>query len=72
MPTERAKTLREWRKSAGQTQKTVAGAVGVHPVTWSEYERGKMEPSVRVLRRMAEHFGCSFDEIVLATESQAA
>jgi transcriptional regulator with XRE-family HTH domain len=71
MPTETARTLREWRESRGQTQKEAAAAVGVHSVTWSEYERGQMDPSSSILRRIAEHFECSLDDIILGRKAVA-
>jgi len=61
----RARTLREWRVLRGETQKQASAAVGVHPVTWSEYERGKMIPSAMILQRIARYCGCSSDDILL-------
>lgn len=61
----RARTLREWRILRGETQKQASAAVGIHPVTWSEYERGRMIPSATILRRIALHCGCSSDDILL-------
>ncbi|MGH7737259.1 MAG: helix-turn-helix domain-containing protein [Candidatus Tyrphobacter sp.] len=59
------RTLREWRVLRGETQREASAAVGIHPVTWSEYERGKMIPSATILRRIAYHCGCSSDDILL-------
>jgi transcriptional regulator with XRE-family HTH domain len=59
------RTLREWRILRGDTQREAAAAVGIHPVTWSEYERGKMIPSATILRRIAHHCGCASDDILL-------
>jgi transcriptional regulator with XRE-family HTH domain len=61
----KARTLREWRVLRGETQKEASAAVGIHPVTWSEYERGKMVPSAAILRRIARHCGCASDDILL-------
>lgn len=61
----RARTLREWRELRGETQRQASAAVGIHPVTWSEYERGRMIPSATILRRIAQHCGCASDDILL-------
>lgn len=65
------KTLREWRDARGETQKEAAAAVGVHPVTWSEYERGCMDPSRSIAQRIAAHFGCASEDIIFDTRSVA-
>jgi transcriptional regulator with XRE-family HTH domain len=67
----KARTLREWRVLRGETQKEASAAVGIHPVTWSEYERGKMVPSATILRRIARHCGCASDDILLIESPKA-
>jgi len=48
-----ARTIRIHRQDAGLTQAELAGRVGVESTYLSALERGKKEPSISLLRRLA-------------------
>jgi putative transcriptional regulator len=66
------KTIRELREAAGLTQLEVAYRVGVTPATVSNWERGVFEPKVSQLRKLAQLFGVSMDDVELVEEGKAA
>ena len=67
------KTIRQLRQDRGWTQLELAYKLGVTPLTVQNWERGKYEPSASRLRKIAETFGVSMDEIEIpATEGKAA
>lgn len=49
--------LREWRIARGITQEQVAEALDTHKSVISNYERGKREPGVAVILRLASAIG---------------
>ena len=51
--------IKELRRSAGLTQSELAEKIGSSRDTVSAWERGKAEPSARLLRRTAEALGAS-------------
>ncbi|MCA9379042.1 helix-turn-helix transcriptional regulator [Candidatus Dojkabacteria bacterium] len=51
------------RKSLGQTQEEVAGAVGVTRQTIISIEKGDYIPSVLLALKLAEHFNCKLEEL---------
>ena len=59
--TKRIKILRE---RANMTQAELAILLGVNENTISNYERGEREPSIDNLKRIAEIFGVSVDELI--------
>jgi transcriptional regulator with XRE-family HTH domain len=57
-PMERAQNrLREIRIAAGLSQEELGGRVGVHKVTISDLERGKVEMTLSYMRRLAKALG---------------
>lgn len=56
--------LKSKRKEAGLTQAETARALGVTQVSYSNYEIGKRNPKPAMLRKMAEFFNCTIDELV--------
>lgn len=58
------KGIKICRIKAGMTQSELAILLGVSEMTISNYERGEREPSVAVLKRMAEIFGVTVDELI--------
>jgi transcriptional regulator with XRE-family HTH domain len=48
------RNLRRARKQAGLTQEEVAGRSGVHATEVSRIERGKRDPRVSTVERLAE------------------
>ena len=59
------KTIRELRTERGWTQLQLANQLGVTPATIHMWERGKSEPTVSALRKVARLFGVSSDDIEL-------
>ena len=49
--------LKEFRRQTGLTQEALADLVGVHPLTISHFECGRVEPSLDTLRRLAAALG---------------
>jgi putative transcriptional regulator len=66
------KTIRELREAQGWTQLEVAFKLGVTPLTVSNWERGKYEPSASKLRQIAQLFKISMDEIELMRDQGKA
>jgi putative transcriptional regulator len=59
------KTIRELRTERGWTQLQLANQLGVTPATVHMWERGKSEPTVSALRRLARLFDVRMDDIDL-------
>lgn len=53
--------LSKARMDLGMTQRDLAAAVGVHPVTVAKVETGKYRVSLETLEKFAEKLGCSRD-----------
>ncbi len=66
------KTLRALRLEQGLTQLQVAYRTGVTPLSVSNWERGVSEPKVTQLRKLAEFFGVSSDDIALVEREEAS
>ena len=62
--------LREYREKACLTQLQVALALGVVPSTINQYEKGKRNPSIEVLIKLSDLFGCTIDELVRGKEKE--
>ena len=60
--------LKELRESHGLTLTELAYLIGVTPSYISKLERGTRNPSLRVLQKLADLFGCTIDEIVEPTK----
>ena len=56
--------IRQLREKYGYTQKKMSELLGVERSTYTYYETGKTEPSLRVLRKMAVVFHVSTDYLV--------
>jgi transcriptional regulator with XRE-family HTH domain len=59
------KTIRDLRQERGWTQLQLANQLGVTPATIHMWERGKSEPTVSALRRLARLFDVMMDDIEL-------
>lgn len=59
------KTIKELRTEQGLTQLEVAYAIGVTPLSVSNWERGVSVPTVAKLRALAKLFGVPSDDIEL-------
>jgi ABC-type transport system substrate-binding protein len=58
------KNLRELRQARGLKQGDVADALGVPSPTYSSWERGRTEPNIEWLLRLARYFGVSLDRLL--------
>jgi len=58
-----AELLRRYRKQKGVTQAVLAEALGLNRPVIGAYEEGRAEPKLEVLRRMAEYFEITVDEL---------
>lgn len=47
-----------------ESQIKVAEAVGISQPTYNQYERGRAEPNLSTLIKLAEHFGVSIDYLL--------
>lgn len=61
-------TIRELRIEAGWTQLELANRLGVTPTTVYTWERGKFDPRASQLRKLAQLFQVSMDDIALADD----
>jgi len=64
--------LRVARRSAGLTQKQLAGALDVESITVSRWERGVTSPSLPRLRRIAEITETTVSDLVRSPDAVAA
>lgn len=55
------KNFRKLRKGFGLTQEQMAKILHVSRTAVSNYERGRMEPSIQTLKDIAQFFGISLD-----------
>ena len=56
--------LRRIRKERGMTQSELAAASGIHRITISKYEAGKVTPNVDSAKSLAEALGVTVDELI--------
>lgn len=56
--------LKSARKGVGFTQKQVAEKLGVVESCYANWEQGRTEPNVDMLRKLAEIFDVSIDELI--------
>ena len=56
--------IKEYRELNKMTQKDIAEILGVEPATISKYEAGTIEPSIESLKRLAETFNVTVDELI--------
>lgn len=56
--------IRERRQNAGLTQQQLASAVGATQKQISAWETGQNEPSIKVLKAMAQALDCKIDDLV--------
>lgn len=59
-----SKILIGLRKENGYTQKYVADYLGIDSSNYCEYERGKLEINLRMLRDLSKLYGVSTDFIL--------
>lgn len=56
--------IKEYRESNQMTQKDIAEILDVEPGTISKYESGMIEPNIESLKRLAETFNITIDELI--------
>ena len=56
--------IKEYRELNKMTQKDIAEILGVEPGTISKYEAGTIEPNIESLKRLAETFNITVDELI--------
>lgn len=49
------------RDQAGETDYSVAKAIGIYPSTLAEWKRGTYTPKLDKLKLIADHFGVTLD-----------
>lgn len=62
--------IRECRKSQHLTQETLAAILHVHQTAISQWEKGKTEPDMSNILKMAEMFSVSAEYLMGATEGR--
>ncbi len=56
--------LKEIRKLSGLTQKQVAGVLNVVESCYANWEQGRTEPNIDMLRKLAVFFCVSIDDLI--------
>jgi len=56
--------IKLYRENKKMTQNEIADILGVKPATVSKYESGILEPNVESLKKLAETFEISVDELL--------
>lgn len=56
--------LKALRKEKGWTQRDVAGKLGIHCTTYTKYETGASSPNLETIRRLADLYGVTTDQIL--------
>ena len=56
--------LKSARKGLGITQKQIAEKLGVVESCYANWEQGRTEPSVAMLRKISKEFRVSIDELL--------
>ena len=60
--------IKEYRELNKMTQKDIAEILEVEPGTISKYESGMIEPNIESLKRLAETFNITVDELIKDAE----
>lgn len=61
---EHLKKLKELRLAKRISQKEIAEYLGITVAAYSLYERGNREPNISILRKIAEYYNISMDELL--------
>ena len=56
--------LKEARKACGLTQKQVANALNVVESCYANWEQGRTEPNIEMLRKLGEIFKINIDDLI--------
>ncbi len=55
--------IRERRAETGESQADLAAAVGVTRQSINAIERGRYDPSLELAFALADHFGCTIEDL---------
>lgn len=58
------RNLKEARKSCSLTQKQVAEKLGVVESCYANWEQGRTEPGIEMLRKLGKIFSVSIDDLI--------
>ena len=58
------KNLKEVRKSCGLTQRQVAKALNVVESCYANWEQGRTEPNIEMLRKLSQIFKVNIDDLI--------
>lgn len=61
---EHLKRLKELRLTKGISQKEIAEYLGITVAAYSLYECGNREPKIAILRKIAEYYNVSVDDLL--------
>lgn len=64
MDVKLCENLKNIRKETGFTQKDIALKLGVVESCYANWEQGRTEPNVEMLRRLSEIFDITVDELI--------
>ena len=64
MDTKLCENLKNIRKGCGFTQKQVAEKLGVVESCYANWEQGRTEPNVEMLRKLSQVFDLSIDDLI--------
>ena len=62
--------IKKYRELNKMTQKDIAEILEVEPGTISKYESGMIEPNIKSIKRLAETFGVTIDELLKEDEEK--
>ena len=65
---EQLTRIKELRKEMGLTQTQLAKEVGLNFRSISDYERGRLEPSIQTIRSLCKFFECTSDYLLGITD----
>lgn len=68
MTTELGKLIKSTREARGWSQRKMAWKIGISYQAVNGLEKGNYQAGLKVLRKIAEHFSLSFDEILDMTD----
>ena len=57
-------SIKKYREAAGMSQEQLAARVDVHQTAVSQWENGETLPRAATLKKLAELFGCTVDELL--------
>lgn len=62
--------LLEYRRKNDISQSVLAKKIGVTTAAISQYENGRREPNIEILKKMAKALECTVDELISDTNKK--